>query len=481
MREAPRMTAAGGGAGTKLVMDPVHGFINIHEYPVVGELVETEQFQRLRRIGQLGLAHLVYPSATHTRFAHSLGAMRTFLVLYDSIMGRKGGQGAYMPGEIAEMRELGAAAALLHDIGHGPFSHAFESMMGPAGFSHEEMTQRIIAETEVGDLLDAHGVGSRDVCAVLGRARGGGAGGAGGAAAAAHGLVGRLISSQLDADRLDYLIRDSYFTGANYGKIDILRIASTLEIDGEGGSVLAVSGKGIGAVEGYIVGRYLMYKNVYYHHTVRQMECLLERAFARAAELGAAETGLDQLADPSAGPPGPRELCRADDGAAIALIGKWARGSGDRILRDLSSHITGRKKLARRIVERRALDEMAADPSRMGALRASFEEAGLPADYYLIVDGEREAGYARYEPSGGAGGGGAAGDDILVRGEGGRLSEISSVSAVVAALVPGRGGGPRDRVRLFHPPGMSAAVDAALGRRPPGGAAAAAPPPSEQH
>ena len=450
-----------GGGGAKLVMDPVHGFINIREYPVVGEIVETEQFQRLRRIGQLGLAHLVYPSATHTRFAHSLGAMKMFLVLYDSIMGGEGGRGAYMPGEIAEMRELGAAAALLHDIGHGPFSHAFESMMGPAGFSHEEMARRIIAETEVGDLLDAHGVGSRDVLAVLDRSRGGGA-----AEESAHGLVGRLISSQLDADRLDYLMRDSYFTGANYGKIDVLRIASTLEIDGAGGGVV-VAGRGIGAVEGYIVGRYLMYKNVYYHHTVRQMECLLERAFARAAELGAAETGLDALADPAAGPPGPREFCRADDGAAAALVGGWAR-SGDSVLRDLSSHITGRKKFARRTVERRALDEMAADPSRMGALRDAFEGAGLPADYYLIVDGEQKAGYTRYEPSGGrgggGGGGGAAGDDILVRGEEGGLAEISSVSAVVAALVPGLDGGARDRARLFFPPRMAGAVDAALGR-----------------
>lgn len=460
------MTAAGGsgGGGSKLVMDPVHGFINIREYPVVGELVETEQFQRLRRIGQLGLAHLVYPSATHTRFAHSIGTMRTFFTLYDSIMGRAGG--AYMRDEIEDMRELGAAAALLHDIGHGPFSHAFESMMRPAGFDHEEMARRIVSETEVGDILDAHGVGSRDVLAVLGGPRPGGDGGG------AHGAVGRLISSQLDADRLDYLARDSYFTGANYGRIDILRIANTLELgEPHGGAVVAE--RGLGAVEGYIVGRYLMYRNVYYHHTVRQMECLLERAFARAAELGAAETGLDLLADPAAGPPGPDEMCRADDGAAMALVGRWAR-SGDRVLRDLSSHITGRKKFARRTVERRALDEMAADESRMGALRASFDEAGLPADYYLVVDGEQKAGYARYEPSGGGGGegGGASGGDILVRGEGGGLDEISSVSPVVAALVPGAGGRARERARLFFPPRMAAAVDAALGRgrgRPPPG------------
>lgn len=452
------MTAASGG-GSKLVMDPVHGFINIREYPVVGELVETEQFQRLRRIGQLGLAHLVYPSATHTRFAHSLGTMRTFFTLYDSIMGRAGG--AYMRDEIEDMRELGAAAALLHDIGHGPFSHAFESMMRPAGFDHEEMARRIVSETEVGEILDAHGVGSRDVLAVLGGP------GPGGGDGGAHGAVRRLISSQLDADRLDYLARDSYFTGANYGKIDILRIANTLELgEPRGGAVVAE--RGLGAVEGYIVGRYLMYRNVYYHHTVRQMECLLERAFARAAELGAAETGLDLLADPAAGPPGPDEMCRADDGAAMALVGRWAR-SGDRVLRDLSSHITGRKKFARRTVERRALDEMAADESRMGALRASFEEAGLPADYYLVIDGEQKAGYARYEPSGG-GGGGAAGGDILVRGEDGGLDEISSVSPVVAALVPGAGGRARERARLFFPPRMAAAVDAALGRGPPPGA-----------
>ena len=456
--------AGGKGRAAKLVMDPIHGFIDIREYPVVGEIVETAHFQRLRRVGQLGLAHLVYPSATHTRFAHSLGAMRTFLALYDSIMGNGGG--AYMSDEVGEMRELGAAAALLHDIGHGPFSHAFESIMRPAGFDHEEMARRIVAETEIGDLLDAHGVGSRDVRAVLGGAEGGNGGGA-------HGLVRRLISSQLDADRLDYLMRDSYFTGVNYGKIDLLRIASTLEIDEPRGEIV-VAGRGIGAVEGYIVGRYLMYKNVYYHHTVRQMECVLERAFARAAELGASETGLDALGDPASGsPPGPGEMLAADDGTAAALVGRWAR-SDDAILSDLASRITGRKRLAHRYVARAGLDDAGADPARMGRLRASFDAAGLPAEYYLIIDDESKPAYTRYEPSGSGGLGGGNGD-ILVRPEAGYggegdgqegLVEISSLSAVVGALVPGGGGsGGQGHVRLFYPHKMEGAVDDAFGPR----------------
>lgn len=460
--------AGAGERAAKLVMDPIHGFIDIRGHPVVGELVETALFQRLRRVGQLGLAHLVYPSATHTRFAHSLGAMRTFLTLYDSIMG--GGGGAYMRDEIDDMRELGAAAALLHDIGHGPFSHAFESIMGQAGFDHEEMARRIVAETEIGDLLDAHGVGSRDVCAVLG-------GGAGNGGGEAHGLVRRLISSQLDADRLDYLMRDSYFTGVNYGKIDLLRIANTLEIDEAGGGIV-VAGRGIGAVEGYIVGRYLMYKNVYYHHTVRQMECVLERAFARAAELGAAETGLDALCDPAGGgPPGPDEMLAADDGTATALVGRWAR-SGDAVLADLASRITGRRRLAHRYVARAGLDDAEADAARMARLRASFDAAGLPAEYYLIIDDESKAAYTRYEPSGAGGSGGGSGSgDILVRpeagygdggGGGGGLAEISSLSAVVGALVhdgAGAGGGGGQHVRLFYPHKMEGAVDAAFGPR----------------
>ena len=456
--------AAGGGRAAKLVMDPIHGFINIREYPVVGELVETAHFQRLRRVGQLGLAHLVYPSATHTRFAHSLGAMRTFLALYDSVMGGGGGGGAFMRDEVEDMRELGAAAALLHDVGHGPFSHAFESMMRPAGFDHEEMARRIVAETEIGGLLDASGVGSRDVLAVLG--------GAGGGDEGAYGLVRSLISSQLDADRLDYLMRDSYFTGVNYGKIDLLRIASTLEIDEAGGGIV-VSGRGIGAVEGYIVGRYLMYKNVYYHHTVRQMECVLERAFARAAELGAAETGLDALADPAGGPPGPAEMLGADDGAAMALINRWTR-SGDAVLSDLASRITGRRRMAHRYVARAELDGAGSGASRMGRLRAGFDAAGLPAEYYLIVDDEAKPAYTRYEPAGeeGSGGGGGGNKDILVRleagdgrGDGRGLAEVSSISAVVGALVPGNKGGEGGRVRLFYPHRMEGAVDAAFGPR----------------
>ena len=460
--------AAGGGRAAKLVMDPIHGFINIREYPVVGELVETAHFQRLRRVGQLGLAHLVYPSATHTRFAHSLGAMRTFLALYDSVMGGRGGGGAFMRDEIEQMRELGAAAALLHDIGHGPFSHAFESMMRPAGFDHEEMARRIVAETEIGGLLDASGVGSRDVLAVLGGAGGGGGGGP-------HGLVRSLISSQLDADRLDYLMRDSYFTGVNYGKIDLLRIASTLEIDEGGGSGIVVSGRGIGAVEGYVVGRYLMYKNVYYHHTVRQMECILERAFARAAELGAGETGLDALADPAGGPLGPAEMLGADDGAAMALINRWTK-SGDAVLSDLASRITGRRRMAHRRVARSELDDAGSGASRMGRLRAGFDAAGLPAEYYLIVDDEAKPAYTRYEPSGegeeGGRGGGGGGGDILVRleagdgrGDGRGLAEVSSISAVVGALVPGNKVGDGGHARLFYPRRMEGAVDDAFGPR----------------
>ena len=365
-----------------------------------------------------------------------------------------------MSDEIADMRELGAAAALLHDLGHGPFSHAYESIMQPVGFSHEEMTRRIISETEVGDLLDARGVASRDVCRVLEGGGGGGSGGSGGSGE--HATLSRLISSQLDADRLDYLMRDSYFTGANYGKIDLLRIANTLELDGgadgaDGGGSVVVAGKGIGAVEGYVVGRYLMYKNVYHHHTVRQMELMLEKAFRRAADIGPAETGLDALADPVAGLPDPAAFCRADDGAATALIGRWTR-SGDGVLSDLSSHIMARKKFSWRRLPRALFDEVASDPSRMEALRRRFDKAGLPAEYYLVVDGEGGSGYTRYEPSGG-------GADILVRGAGGGegLAEISSVSAVVGALVSRRE--EEDDTGLFYPPRMEEAVSEAFGPR----------------
>ncbi len=203
--------------GEKIVriMDPVHNFIDISEYPVIRQLIDTPFFQRLRRLNQLGLVSAVYPNATHSRFAHSIGVMHTFLVLFDSVV--KNSKITKRKSE--RLRPVGAVAALLHDIGHGPFSHASEKFLQNGRFNHEDLAQDIIRSGMIGGILKRNKIAPQMVCDIL-----------------SHKVseellfVSQLISSQLDADRLDYLMRDALFTGVPYGKIDIYRIANTLSI-----------------------------------------------------------------------------------------------------------------------------------------------------------------------------------------------------------------------------------------------------------
>ena len=131
------------------IRDPIHNFIDISEYPVIQQLIETPHFQRLRRLYQLGLVSYVYPNATHTRFAHSIGVMHVFLILFDSIMSRS----KLSNPVIRKLRPIGAVAALLHDIGHGPFSHASEKFLEDGKFNHESLTQSIICSKPIKDIL----------------------------------------------------------------------------------------------------------------------------------------------------------------------------------------------------------------------------------------------------------------------------------------------------------------------------------------
>ena len=200
-----------------LIMDPIHGFINISEYPVIEEIIETKFFQRLRRLAQLGLTSSVYPNATHTRFAHSLGVMHTFLRLFDSIMRRENNEFANKDYK----RMVGAVTALLHDIGHGPFSHASESILDQkfGKFVHEDMTCDIVTKTEISDILQKYSIDPLDICNLINHIE-----------TKEWRLISQLISSQLDADRLDYLKRDSHFTGVTYGNVELDRIINTLDI-----------------------------------------------------------------------------------------------------------------------------------------------------------------------------------------------------------------------------------------------------------
>lgn len=297
------------------VRDPIHGSIVLPDWAV--PLVDAPVFQRLRRIHQLGTAHLVYPGAHHRRFEHSLGA-------------------SHLAGKFAAalgMDELETktvrAAALLHDVGHGPFSHAFEELLKEEGRRHEEISVDLI---RWGPLADPLRQGGLDPVAVS-------------EAVAGRGPMAPIVSGSLDADRMDYLLRDAHYTGVPTS-VDAERITEVLRRDPDHGIVLDESG--LTAAEALLTTRYLMYPAVYLHHTVRCTEAILQGAVrahlgegVRLADLEReTDDGLLQRLRAAGGVPAElvarlddRRLykrayeCRSTDAAAVTLqaLGKDAR------------------------------------------------------------------------------------------------------------------------------------------------------------
>ena len=258
-----------------VIRDPLHN--NIRLDPLARELIETPAFQRLRYVRQLGLAFLVYPGATHTRFEHALGtyhlAKRSLAMLEEA-----DGLGGIARDECAVV----AAAALLHDLGHYPFSHALEEI---GALHHEEVARSLIAGDEVGEILtrtlgkDAPG---RIIALVRGDSRS---------------PLQRLISGSLDLDKLDYLRRDALMCGVSYGDIDIDRLLNSLVLVNDpasGDPTVGIAEKGLSALESLLFAKYQMYRNVYWHHAIRSATAMYKRLVADALDAGALDA--DRLA-----------------------------------------------------------------------------------------------------------------------------------------------------------------------------------------
>ncbi|RUA28784.1 MAG: phosphohydrolase [Bacteroidetes bacterium] len=239
----------------KIFNDPVYGFINIPG-GLIFDLIEHPYFQRLRRITQLGLSHLVYPSAIHSRFSHVLGAM---FLMNEALQTLK------QKGSIIsdEEKEAALIAILLHDIGHGPFSHALEHSIVDK-YSHEELSilfmERLNKEFD-GKLSLAISIFKNEY--------------------PKH-FLHQLVSGQLDVDRLDYLRRDSFFTGVSEGVIGTQRIIKMLDVDND---QLVVEAKGVYSIENFLNSRRIMYWQVYLHKTVLSAEYLMMNILKRAKEL----------------------------------------------------------------------------------------------------------------------------------------------------------------------------------------------------
>ena len=251
----------------KIINDPVYGFISIPS-ELVYDVISHPYFQRLRYIKQLGLTHLVYPGALHTRFHHALGAMHLMTLAIALLRSKET--------VISEKEEEAAILAiLLHDIGHGPFSHALEHSL-VTGIKHEDISLKLMQELN----LQFDGKLSMALEIFTGTYQ--------------KKFLNQLISGQLDLDRMDYLNRDSFFTGVSEGVISFDRIIKMFNVWEDD---LVIEEKGIYSIEKFLIARRLMYWQVYLHKTVIAGEMLLVKILARAKELSA--LGIDLFAPPS--------------------------------------------------------------------------------------------------------------------------------------------------------------------------------------
>jgi uncharacterized protein len=253
------------------IRDPVHGFIRAD--PLEAALIRSRPFQRLRFIHQLGFTFLVFPGAEHSRFSHALGAMHLAGRVYDALCGKVPGLLPAGP-RAAERRQV-RAAALLHDLGHAPFSHSAEELFEDS-IDHEEMTRRLIGGAEIEDAFARHGDGvtAADVLRLLGGGRSPLPPGAGGTAAGER-LLAQVVSGELDVDKMDYLLRDSLYCGVRYGSYDLERLLDTivpLEDPERGGWGIGVDEGGVHALEALVMARYYMFTQVYFNVTGKALE-----------------------------------------------------------------------------------------------------------------------------------------------------------------------------------------------------------------
>src|SRR3989475_5466168 len=251
----------------RIYRDPVHNIIRLRTDPGEGQLmmrlIDAPEFQRLRRIKQLGLGLYTYQGAEHSRFTHSLGAFHLMTRVLDRL-GEKHEIGG-------DDRTAARAAALLHDVGHGSFSHVMEKVLG---FHHESWTVKVVLseDTEIGKLLRTYStkLPAKVAAIIEGKFH--------------PAALAQLVSSQLDVDRMDYLLRDSLMTGAKYGIYDLEWIINALAID-EQSDRIYVAACGLYAVEEYLQARYYMFRQVYFHRTLRSAEAVLRSILGRALRL----------------------------------------------------------------------------------------------------------------------------------------------------------------------------------------------------
>ena len=384
----------------KFIRDPIHDIIKIED-EIILKVLDTEPMQRLRHIRQLGVASLVFPGAEHSRFSHSIGVYHLSRKMLNQLgVVEKDDESQYD-------RIVVQLAALLHDTGHGPFSHLFEAVMNDAKYSyarnHEDWTKKLIMEhpqltrildkslrSDVKDVIDKDYQKRRK-------------------------WLSAIVSSQFDADRFDYMLRDSFMTGVNYGRFDLNWVLRNLSVEKvmveefdeddrkmeRSKEVIAISARrGLSSLEEYLLGNLNLYEHVYYHKTVQAAEAMLRKALLRAIDLlkdsdperrtlvGVKSCALDAIA-------ANREIaiseyCELNDNVVLSWLTSWAQSSADKILKNLSSDLLNRQLF--KAVEVKHLRRQA-HTDAYNALTKALESKTKASKYYLTVSDPTRVAY----------------------------------------------------------------------------------------
>ena len=396
----------------KIIRDPVHDVIALRtDHPIerlLFQLIGCPEFQRLRRIRQLGMASLAYPGADHSRYSHSLGVMETARLILKQLCEQT---------DISDFDQAAClAGALLHDLGHGPFSHVFERV---SGVRHEALSYRVImdpASVVHRTLRDFDPALPQRIVDLL-------------EGEPAPTFLSDCLSSQLDADRLDYLLRDNLMTGSQYGDYDLRWLLQNMAVTPDT-KRLAVTFKGLSAVEAYLQARYHMYRNVYFHKVVRSAEGMVKLALQRARRLAV----QDRLEWPGRDDPVTKtllgqqlsisEFIELDDTAVLMCFKQWTR-SDDATLAALCQGLLQRRLFKTIDLTRLPTDQVEAMVQRAEAL---VNDAGGEAAYTLFYDAPADTPYK-------LGGNATAAEEILILEADGRTRTLAEESPFADGLI----------------------------------------------
>ena len=386
---------------TKVLKDPVHSYIHIH-YEVIWNCLDSKEFQRLRRIRQLGGDFQVYPTAEHSRFSHSLGVYEIVRRMVTEVKS--------LCVELTEYEKVCVMlAGLLHDVGHGPFSHAFEHI---TNHSHEEYTAKIIlGNTELNAILrNVSEKLPQDIVSIIQHTH-------------ENDILNQIVSGQLDADRMDYLLRDSYFTATSYGQFDLERILRTMRVrkTAEGRKVIVVKYTGIHSVEDYIMARYQMYWQVYYHPVARSYEAVFIQLFNRLKDIF--KVDKDYFEDMKVLIPfleksevSVDEYFKLDENSLLyccALI----QDKEDKIAADL----------AKRLQNRKLFEYVDYNEENLAQIKNMLKENNFDERYYLKIENIEASVYSPYK-----------GRKILIEKLNGDIVALEKASTIVESITKGQ-------------------------------------------